>query len=256
LPSDADAVTVPRYDGLASADLARRLSVPRLELFDEVASTQDVAHALGAAGAPAGTLVLADAQRSGRGRQGRAWRSDSGAGVWMTLLERPSDASALDVMSLRLGLHAARVLDRWASSTVRLKWPNDLFVAGGKLAGILVEARWRESRVDWVAIGVGLNVSPPPGIESAAALRPGTSRLDVLQALVPALRAAASTSGGLLAEEISEYEIRDVARGRACVEPIAGVVAGVSPAGELLVRTESGVARARSGSLIFAEDMC
>ena len=56
----------------------------------------------------------------------------------MTLIERPNDAAAVDVLSLRLGLRAARALDRFAESPVRLKWPNDLYITDAKLAGILV----------------------------------------------------------------------------------------------------------------------
>ncbi len=102
-------------------------------------------------------------------------------------------------MSLRLGLRAARALDRYAESPVRLKWPNDLYVADGKLAGILVEARWRANRIDWVAIGIGVNVRAPTDVENAASLEPGADRVDVLAELVPALRAAAQARGPLSA---------------------------------------------------------
>lgn len=244
------------YDGLSAADLAARLGVPALELRGEVSSTQDVAHALAADGAPAGTLVIADAQRAGRGRLGREWRSAAGAGIWLTLVERPDDARSLDVLSLRLGLHAAAVLDRWAISRVGIKWPNDLQVDGGKLAGILVETRWRGARPDWVAIGFGLNVIAPSDVVGAASLRSGTSRVDVLQSLVPALREAARATGTLDEGELAAYAERDVARGRRCVEPVEGRVEGITPAGELLVDTASGLARIRAGSLVFAEGSC
>src|SRR5439155_1397721 len=77
-------------DGRASADLADLVAVPRVLAFAEVPSTLDVAHDLAARGAPAGTLVLADSQSAGRGRLGRVWRSEAGAGVWLTLIERPA----------------------------------------------------------------------------------------------------------------------------------------------------------------------
>ena len=79
----------------------------------------------------------------------------------MTLLERPNDAEALGVLSIRLGLKAAPVLERYSAEPVRLKWPNDVMVGAGKVAGILVETRWRERQVDWVAIGFGVNVQRP-----------------------------------------------------------------------------------------------
>jgi len=244
------------YDGLSAVDLAVRLGVPQLALRDEVASTQDVAHALAADGAPAGTLVIADAQRAGRGRLGREWRSVAGAGIWLTLVERPGDARSLDVLSLRLGLRAAAVLDRWSASRVGIKWPNDLQVDGGKLAGILVETRWRAAHPDWVAIGFGLNMIAPPDVTGAASLRPGTSRLEVLLSLVPALREAARDSGPFDGAELAAFTERDVARGRRCSEPVEGRVEGITAAGELLVDTGSGLARIRTGSLVFAEESC
>jgi len=158
------------YDGRTAASLSHLLDVPQLIVLDSTASTMDDAHRLASAGALAGTVVLADRQTSGRGRAGRRWASESGQGIWMTLIERPNDVAAVDVLSLRLGLRAARALDRFAESPVRLKWPNDLYVDDAKLAGILVEARWRANRVDWVAIGIGVNVRPPIDVEHAASL--------------------------------------------------------------------------------------
>jgi len=213
----------------------------------------DVAHALAAGGAPAGTLVIADEQTAGRGRGGKSWQSAPGAGLWMTLIERPSDASGIGVLSLRVGLAAAGALDRFAAEPIRVKWPNDLYIDRGKLAGILVEARWREQSVEWVAIGLGVNVAQPEGVELATGLEPGTRRLDVLQELVAAVRSAAQRTGSLAADEMEEFNARDLARGRACVEPAIGRVAGITPGGELLVALADSVAPFRSGSLILED---
>lgn len=241
-----------RYDGATSGALARALSLPRVELQARVASTMDRATVLAGEGAPAGTLVLADAQDAGRGRGGRRWESPAGAGLWLTLLERLNDVAALDVLSLRIGLRAARVLDRFAPVSVGLKWPNDLYLPAGKLGGILVESRWRAGRPEWTAIGIGVNVraTPWPG---AAALGDGVARLDVLGELVPALRAAAAARGHLTDREVAEFAARDVAAGRPCREPRAGRVAGVAPDGALLVDTPAGVTRIVNGSLVLAE---
>jgi BirA family biotin operon repressor/biotin-[acetyl-CoA-carboxylase] ligase len=214
----------------------------------------DVAHALGAAGAATGTLVLADAQSGGRGRAGRRWRSPSGAGLWLTLLERPADASALDVLSLRLGLHAAEAVQPFAAAPVGLKWPNDLYVGAGKLAGILVEARWRDAHPEWVAIGFGLNVRAPAEEPQAAGLRVGAERLDVLAVLVPALRRAAAARGALTAAELARWAARDLAAGRPVRAPVAGTVVGITAAGAVRVRTAGGDERlVRQGSLEFAD---
>ncbi len=243
------------YDGLSPAQLAAACGVPRAVLFDRVGSTLDVAHAQAADGAPAGTLVLADEQTAGRGRQGRRWVSEPGSGIWLSLVERPADASAVQVLSLRLGLHAARVLDGFGEAPVGLKWPNDLYLLGRKLAGILVEARWREGTLDWIAIGFGINVQAPRGMPDAAALRPGTHRCDVLARLVPALRGAAAERGALRPEERAAYAARDIVRGRACRAPVAGTVAGLDATGALLVRTPGGVQAVRAGSLVLEEEV-
>jgi BirA family transcriptional regulator, biotin operon repressor / biotin---[acetyl-CoA-carboxylase] ligase len=247
------AVATDRYDGTSAASLAGRLGVVDLRLYASIGSTMDAAHALGEAGAPGGTLIVADEQTAGRGRKGSSWRSESARGIWLTLLDRPADPAALEVLSLRVGLAAAHALDAFASAPVQLKWPNDLLAAAGKLAGVLVEARWRGPRPDWVAIGLGVNVRPPRGIPAAVGLRDGTSRIDVLASLVPALRDAAGRRGALDATELDEYAARDYARGRRCVRPARGIVAGVTSVGELAVQTATGVEHYRAGSLVLEE---
>ncbi len=214
----------------------------------------DVAHRLAGEGAPAGTLALADQQTAGRGRAGKSWASAPGAGVWLTMIERPADISGLEVLSLRAGLAAAEALDRFAPEPIRLKWPNDLYVDQEKLGGILVEARWRERTVEWVAIGVGVNLRPPENVPHAGSLEPGTARLDVLAELVPALRRAAAATGPLDADELEEFNARDMARGRMCTEPALGRVAGITRNGELLVALADTVAPFRSGSLVLEEE--
>lgn len=236
---------------VGSAELARQLDLPRVVWLATVPSTMDEAHALAAAGAPAGTLVLADRQTRGRGRGGKAWTSRPGGGLWMTLIERPLDASGLDVLSLRVGLRAAQVLDRFAPATVQLKWPNDLLLPAGKVGGILVEARWREQRPEWVAIGIGVNLDLPHGLAGAASLGKGVGRDDVLAELVPAMRGAAGARGALTPREMQEFAGRDWARDRRVVSPASGTVAGISPAGAVLIATPSGVVACTSGSLVF-----
>ena len=229
------------------------MGLPRVELLDTTTSTLDVAHRIAAAGAPAGTLVIANEQTAGRGRGGKSWQSSPGAGIWLTLIERPTETSGLDVLSLRVGLAAAEALDRFAAEPIRLKWPNDLYADRGKLAGILVEARWREQSVEWVAIGLGVNVKAPENIENAAGLEPDTELLDVLGELVPAIREAAQASGPLRADEREEFNARDMARGKACIEPAVGRVAGITPTGELLVALADSVIPFRSGSLVLRD---
>jgi BirA family biotin operon repressor/biotin-[acetyl-CoA-carboxylase] ligase len=243
-----------RYAGADAATIAARCAVPRVAIFDEVTSTLDLAHELARDGAPEGTLILAERQTAGRGRSGRSWASEDGAGIWSTLIARPSDDAALEVLSLRVGLAAARALEAFTAAPVRVKWPNDLMVDDGKLGGILIESRWREQQVEWLAIGIGINCLVPPTIAHARALRPGTDRVDVLAALVPAVRATTAARGSLTDVELHEFEQRDWARGRRCSAPAAGIVLGIDARGALLVRARDGDVAIRSGSLLLEED--
>jgi BirA family biotin operon repressor/biotin-[acetyl-CoA-carboxylase] ligase len=243
-----------RYAGADEATIVARCGVPRAVLYDEVTSTLDVASALAQEGAPEGTLVLAERQTAGRGRAGRTWASEDGAGIWSTLIARPADDAALEVLSLRVGLALAGTLDPFADDVVRLKWPNDLIVSDGKLGGILIESRWREDRADWVAIGVGINCRMPADFPRARALRSPVSRIDVLAAFVPAVRAAVVARGSLAPHELQAFARRDWALGKRCTAPAAGIVGGIDARGALLVRTSAGDVTARSGSLVLEED--
>ena len=242
-----------RFDGLTARELAETLGLPRVELMETTTSTLDIAHRLADEGCRSGTLVIANHQTAGRGRSGGKWTSPAARGLWLTIVERPVDTTGLEVLALRTGLRAARALDRFAPEPVRLKWPNDLYIDDRKLAGILIEARWRERRLEWVAIGVGVNVTAPDDMPLAAELDPGTRRIEVLTDLIPAIRTAATCGGNLKPIELIEWDARDMARGRKCSEPARGIVEGISPGGELLVALADSVARFRSGSLVLEQ---
>ena len=240
-----------RYWGLAQAEIVALTGAPRALLFEDVSSTMDVAHQAAARGAPAGTLVLSERQLSGRGRGGRAWRSEPHAGIWLTLIERPWEGVPVELLSVRAGLALAPALDRFAAAPVGLKWPNDLYVHGRKLGGILIEARWRDGKPEWVALGVGINLAPPEDLADAIGLRAGVAAPDVLAVVVPALQRAATRRGPLSAAELDSFARRDIATGRRCSEPAPGTVRGINESGELLVESADGLTPHRSGSLVL-----
>lgn len=240
------------WDGLAARGVGARLGLTNVAIYSEVESTQDIAHELAEQGAPAGALVVADAQSSGRGRHGKSWTSQPGQGVWCTIVERPVDPGAIEVLSLRIGIRLATALDQLAGQRVQLKWPNDLVLPRdlhfAKLGGILTEARWSGSSLAWVAVGVGVNVTRPE-VSGAAWLPDGTARLDVLRAVVSAVRQAAASRGPLTSAEIARFDERDALAGRRIVSPGIGSVEGIDPAGALLVRHDGGVRAYRSGTV-------
>ena len=249
----ADARELTAYDGEPVDSLTSRWSLPAVHAHAEVGSTLDVAHLL-APVSVSGTLVIADEQTAGRGRHGRRWTSAPRAGVWLTLIERPTDARALDVLAIRCGLFAAQALDDLAGARVSVKWPNDLFLGHRKLAGTLIETRWRGTAPEWVAIGFGLNVVAPD-LETAVGMPAGVSRLMVLDRVIPALRRAASATRHLTDSEVAAWRERDLATGLHVTAPAEGMVEGISATGEILVRTTAGVTAHRSGSLNFAEPL-
>jgi BirA family biotin operon repressor/biotin-[acetyl-CoA-carboxylase] ligase len=245
------------FDGEAGDALAVRWDLPACVTLDRVSSTLDVVHEMAAAGAEAGLVVLADEQVAGRGRQGRAWLSPPGRGIWLGYLRRPADPEAAGPLSLRIGIIVAQALDALGAD-VRLKWPNDLVLADRKLGGILCEARWPGVRPGWVAVGVGLNVHGPipPGLErTGIALDhavPGVTRLRVLDRLVPALGHLPERAV-LDQRELTEFHRRDWLRDRRVRAPLRGVARGVGADGSLLVETDDGrVERVVGGSVVAA----
>ncbi len=231
---------------------------PALEVRDAVDSTQDEVHAWGEAGRPHGSALLAREQAAGRGSRGRPWASPRG-GLWLSVLVRPRNAAAAEVLSLRAGLAVAAVIERLPGvPPVRLKWPNDLMLADRKVGGILCEARWRGEAPAWVVIGVGLNVTN----ELPAGLRAGATRLGehtrppgvepLAREIVAALLPLADAPAELTAAELHAFERRDWLRGRRLSAPEAGLAAGVSPGGALLVRSAGGTVEARAGTVALA----
>ena len=246
-----DVVPSARFEGADAEALAARLGLARAELFQRVPSTLDVAHGLARAGAPHGTLVLADAQTQGRGRGGKRWASHAGGGLWTAFVLRPPDVASIGVLALRVGMLLAAELDAIAREPVQVKWPNDLLLATGKVAGILTEARWREGVAEWVALGIGINVIAPD-VPQATGLPVGTTRMEVLEACARAVRVAAAARGLLTEEEIRAFDARHAARDREVTRPRPGVVVSISAEGALLIRDREGTHAVHAGSLRYA----
>jgi BirA family transcriptional regulator, biotin operon repressor / biotin---[acetyl-CoA-carboxylase] ligase len=242
------------YDGMTLTTLAAAVRTPDLHVVAETPSTLDVVHALAEEGAPAGTVVLADAQTRGRGRQGSTWHSPRGRGIWMSYLARPPDDAAASLLAIRAGLAVAEALDA-LGIPVWLKWPNDVLCRDRKVAGILCETRWKGARPAWTALGIGMNVHAPlpPGVaETACALdelAPVTRR-DVLERLLPRLHTL-PVSPRLTDGERAAWRARDWLMGRSLRAPLSGIAQGIEGDGALRVETPGGVRRALAGHVIL-----
>jgi BirA family biotin operon repressor/biotin-[acetyl-CoA-carboxylase] ligase len=219
----------------------------------ETGSTNDDARELARTGAPEGTVVLASRQLRGRGRLGREWESPDG-GVYLSVVLRPAVAP-LEAPSLALAvaLGVARGLER-LGATPRLKWPNDVLLRDGKLAGILLEMSAESDRVEWVVAGIGVNVRrPADGAASPVAAylddaAPGVRLAEAAAAELDGIaRAYAEWLAGGFAALRPDYEARFALAGQAVtVRDLMGdvradgVVAGVDDEGRLLVRAADG----------------
>ena len=142
--------------------------------FPEVDSTNRKAHDLARQGAREGTVVMADSQSRGRGRMERAWESPAGLNIYSSFILKPPIAvSTAPQLTLLAGVAAARALAGASGLDARIKWPNDIFMNGKKLAGILAEMEAEGPRARFIILGVGVNVNwrgedLPPDLQATA----------------------------------------------------------------------------------------
>lgn len=130
-----------------------------LYFFHSLASTNDHARLLAEEGAPHGTLVTAEEQLAGRGRRGRRWVTRKGAALAISLVLRPGNRTP-HAYTFLTGLGAVAVVDGLEAIGLnpKVKWPNDVLLDGRKVAGVLAESVWRGAELDFVILGMGVNV--------------------------------------------------------------------------------------------------
>jgi BirA family transcriptional regulator, biotin operon repressor / biotin---[acetyl-CoA-carboxylase] ligase len=197
-------------------------------------STNERARELASRGSPHGTLVTADEQTTGRGRQGRAWIASPGSAVLMSVVLRRINGA--------LPLAAAVAVCEALPLRALVKWPNDIWIGRRKVAGILVEGRPLEG---WGVLGIGVNVSSvdfPAELEDiATSLRReglNSSKEEVLASLLVSLDRWLERP---MPEVLAAWRTRDALRGEAVHWPGgSGQAAGVDDSGALLVDTASG----------------
>lgn len=143
--------------------------------LEETDSTNIQAKKQAEAGAPHGTLIVAEKQNGGKGRRGRGWESPAGVGIWMSLLLRPQIRTvSASMLTLLMAMAAARGIREATGLATGIKWPNDLTLNKKKICGILTEMSTELDEIQYVVIGIGINVSqtafPPEISETATSL--------------------------------------------------------------------------------------
>ena len=131
-----------------------------LHYFEETGSTNDDAFRLGLSGAPEGTVVIAESQSSGKGRLKRVWHSPPGVNLYTSVILRPSfKTMRAPQISIAAGVAVAETLNPYCGGRAELKWPNDVLIGGKKICGILAQMKTVESGIDFVVVGIGININ-------------------------------------------------------------------------------------------------
>jgi BirA family biotin operon repressor/biotin-[acetyl-CoA-carboxylase] ligase len=224
-----------------------------LIISKEAESTQDLVKELARAGEPEGVAIMAINQTKGRGSFQRSWISPPGKNLALSLLLRPSfPLSEVILLGLAASIAVAQTIEAFGVDQVRLKWPNDVLVRNRKMAGILSEAFMGTHGLDYVIIGVGINVNtmesdfPPDLLDKVTSLLICTGRnwsiRDTAVAFlknIEVLYERANNEGcGFITEQWQErWAHRGVMMNR---NGFDGIAEGIAPDGALLLRTESG----------------
>jgi BirA family biotin operon repressor/biotin-[acetyl-CoA-carboxylase] ligase len=230
----------------------------RIEVLDHADSSNAVLMQRAAQGAASGSVLAVEWQNAGRGRLGKAWHSGLGDTLTFSLLWRfESGLAALSGLSLAVGIALMRALDELGVPDAGLKWPNDVLMGNGKLAGILLEAQGDMLGPSAVVIGIGLNLSVPealreridqPVSDLAALDMPMPERNHVLAVLLKhlasilgefAVRGFATMRGEW--ESRHDFQQRPVRLLLPDGAQVTGMVLGVTDDGALRLATTQGV---------------
>jgi BirA family biotin operon repressor/biotin-[acetyl-CoA-carboxylase] ligase len=140
--------------------LAGKFIGHQLHYYEEIGSTNDEAFLLGLSGAPEGTALIANKQSAGKGRMKRVWHSPAGSNIYTSIILRPKIESAkAPQISILAGVAVADVLESYCPDRIKLKWPNDVLIDGKKVCGILSQIKTAASEVDFIVLGIGINVN-------------------------------------------------------------------------------------------------
>jgi BirA family biotin operon repressor/biotin-[acetyl-CoA-carboxylase] ligase len=258
--------------GLNLTAIQRGLANPdawHIEVFDELPSTNTLALERAAGGAPERTVLLADSQTDGRGRAGREWRTPHGTALALSIIFRPRFGSALwPWIGLTAALAVRDAVERVAGVSGAVKWPNDVLVAGRKVAGILLETRHAASHGSdgAIVVGIGVNVNnrsaalPKAFRDTAITLLDASGTVTDRNNLAAATLDAVNAAIGGLPDTVEDL------RGRwrsssatfgamVAVSTPGGLVEGIDDGldsqGRLIVRTREGERTVHTGEVLL-----
>lgn len=145
-----------------------------LYYYKEIGSTNDEAFRLGVAGASEGTALIAERQSAGKGRMQRVWHSPAGVNIYTSIILRPHfEPARAPQISIAAGVAVAETIGQYCPGKAQLKWPNDIQIGGKKICGILAQMKMAVNIIDFVVVGIGINVNLnheefPPDIQEIA----------------------------------------------------------------------------------------
>ena len=159
LKASPDRISVYEIDvGLEARIFGKR----PIYFYDEISSTNVRAYELAEEGAAEGTIVIADSQSKGKGRIGRKWVSPKGGGIYMSMILRPDvETDEIPTITLITASAVVKAIRQECSLEPAVKWPNDVMLGGKKVCGILTEIKAQPDSVDFLVVGIGINVNTP-----------------------------------------------------------------------------------------------
>lgn len=224
--------------------------------YASVTSTNDVARELAETGAGEGTTVVAEEQTTGRGRLGRTWLSPKGEGLYHSIILRPDiPPSDVPVLTLVAAVALAEFVHEQYQLVVDIKWPNDVLIREGKFAGILAEAEIKRDHLDYIILGIGINLNQTSFSSDIAAqatsikleTRQSSDPDEVRQQLYVKLdtwydRFLRQGAAAVIRRwcELSSYAEGKLVKVITGDRTITGVTGGLTPAGSLIVETPTG----------------
>jgi BirA family transcriptional regulator, biotin operon repressor / biotin---[acetyl-CoA-carboxylase] ligase len=251
------------------AELATAIFAGKIHFSPSTGSTNTDAVQAALAGAPHGSIFLADEQTAGRGRGDHAWQSNAGQGLYVSVLIRPAlPLVRLALLPFAAGLASAQAIQQASGISADLRWPNDLLIGPRKAGGILVESKIKSGSIAFAVVGIGINVHqrafPLDLTTPATSLDLAGGRYISRQALLVVLLKSLEREVLLLAEPDADTRIParvqqastwmcgrrvHVHGPQACT----GTTDGLDEYGFLRVRTAQGLVRVQTGGIRSTE---